>query len=123
MNTTIWQTIREEAALESKNEPMLAKFFNATIFDHDNISSALSYHLAGKLDCGATSAVQIRAVMEEALADDPSIIDAACEDIIAVKDRDSACDTYSMPFLYFKGFFQTCSPVFKSTILASSLVI
>ena len=104
MNTTIWQTIREEAALESKNEPMLANFFNATIFDHDNISSALSYHLAGKLDCAATSAVQIREVMEEALADDPSIIDAACEDIIAVKDRDSACDTYSMPFLYFKGF-------------------
>ncbi|NRB37118.1 MAG: serine O-acetyltransferase [Pseudomonadales bacterium] len=104
MNDKIWQTIREEIEIEIKKEPILASFFHATILNHDNIASAISFHLAGKLDCQATSAIQIREVIEEALNADPSIVDATCKDISAVRDRDSACDTYSMPFLYFKGF-------------------
>ena len=104
MKDTIWQTIREETELEIQQEPILASFLHATILNHNNIASALSFHLAGKLDCQATSAIQVREVIEEALNNDTSIIAATCEDIRAVFDRDSACDTYSMPFLYFKGF-------------------
>ncbi len=104
MNSSVWQTILEETEIEIKKEAILASFFHATITNHQDIASALSFILAGKLDCQATSAIQIREVIDEALAHDPNIIAATCEDIKAVKERDSACDTYSMPFLYFKGF-------------------
>lgn len=103
-NEALWQSICEETTTEIQKEPIIASFLHSTILNHDNISCALSFHLAGKLDCQATPAIQIREVMEDALAADTSIIDAACADIRAIRDRDSACDTFSMPFLYFKGF-------------------
>ncbi len=40
----------------------------------------------------------------QAFEGDPSIIDAAVADIIAVKDRDPACEQYSQCVLYFKGY-------------------
>ncbi len=43
-------------------------------------------------------------MIEEAFANDPAIGQAIRADICAVRDRDSACDKLSMPFLYFKGF-------------------
>ena len=48
-----------------------------------------------------------RALMElfrEALASDPAIGRALRADIRAYYDRDPACDAYSTPLLYYKGF-------------------
>jgi serine O-acetyltransferase len=46
----------------------------------------------------------VREVFEEALSADPGIGVAMRADIKAYKDRDPACDKFTMPFLYFKGF-------------------
>lgn len=104
MTDKLWQTIREETRAEAAKEPILASFLHATILKHDTLESALSYHLASILDYPATPAILLREVIDEALTHDASIIAAVGADIQAVFDRDSACDCYSTPFLYFKGF-------------------
>lgn len=100
----LWQTIREETERETKNEPILSSFLHTTILNHDTLQAALSFHLARKLDCQETPAILLREVIDAALTDDPSIIDSVRADIRAVYERDSACHTFSTPFLYFKGF-------------------
>lgn len=104
MTQKLWQIIREETELAARNEPLLTSFFYATILNHDTLESALSYQLAYKLHCQETPAIMLREVIEQALTADNSIILATAEDIKAVYERDSACDEYSTPLLYFKGF-------------------
>lgn len=100
----VWHTIRQEIREQAEQEPALASFFHATILNHDTFESALSYHLANKLASGAISALQVREIIEESVLVDSCIAEAARADIKAVYERDSACDSYSVPFLYFKGY-------------------
>ncbi|HSB97211.1 MAG TPA: serine O-acetyltransferase [Spongiibacteraceae bacterium] len=100
----LWQAIRTETLLEANNEPILASFLHATILNHDTLESALSFHLAQKLDSATASALLIREVIEQAFASDASIGEAIRADVRAVRERDSACIGFSVPFLYFKGF-------------------
>jgi len=101
---TIWQTIREETLEQANAEPILASFYHATILNHATLEDALSFHLASKLDNPATSAMLIREVFQQALQREPSIGLAARADIDAIRQRDSACDNNSTPFLFFKGY-------------------
>ncbi len=100
----IWHSIRTETADEVKIEPVLASFLHATILNHDSLETALSFHLANKLDSPTASALLVREVIEKAMAADPSIGQAMRADIVAIKQRDSACSSLAIPFLYFKGF-------------------
>lgn len=104
MNTDIWQRIRTETQQQAQDEPILASFFHATILNHGSIEDALSFHLANKLDSPAASAMQIREVVQQAHQHDRSLATAMRRDLIAIMDRDSACEALSTAFLFFKGF-------------------
>jgi len=99
-----WQQIRDEATLMTDSEPMLASFFHATILNHDSLSSALSFHLANKLDSATMPAIVVREIIEQALAADRTILGSVIADIRAVQERDPAVAYYSTPLLYLKGF-------------------
>ena len=103
-NDELWDAIIGEIACKSVKEPVLASFFHATILNHSTMEAALSYHLASKLDSSNVAAMLIREIIEEAYLEDPSIMDATRADIRAVRERDPVCDSYTTPFLYFKGF-------------------
>jgi serine O-acetyltransferase len=100
----LWQSIREETKQTISEEPIVATFLHATILNHQSLECALSFHLAHKLDSPNASALLVREVIQEALHADPSISKAMRCDLRAIRERDSACDSYSVPFLYFKGF-------------------
>ena len=100
----VWERIRKETAAEAVNEPILASFLHATILNHDRLETALSFHLADKLNSPTASALLLREVIEEALNNDACIRSAIRWDLTAVEERDSACNTLSVPFLYFKGY-------------------
>ncbi len=100
----IWQMIRQEAREEAEKEPSLASLFHATILNPNSLENALSFHLANKLANPAISALEIREIIEDAMARDNCLGEAVREDIKAVYERDSACASYMLPFLYFKGF-------------------
>jgi len=101
---TLWQTLVDETRQMLNEEPVLASFLYATILNHKDMASALSFHLASKLVSDIIPALQLREVFAEAFAADPSIIESARRDIYATYQRDSACRNFTTPFLYFKGF-------------------
>jgi serine O-acetyltransferase len=84
--TCIWSSIRERAMERASSEPMLASFLHATVLNHERFEDAVSYHLAGKLASSTLSAMQLREIMLEAMIKDPSIADAICADIRAVRN-------------------------------------
>lgn len=102
--TDLWQTLTDETRQLVAEEPVLASFLHATILNHRDMASALSYHLASKLGNNIIPALQLREVFDEAYQADRAIIESARCDIVATFERDSACTNFTTPFLYFKGF-------------------
>jgi serine O-acetyltransferase len=100
----MWQRIREEAAKQASEEPILASFLHATILNHTRLELALSFHLASQLATPDVSSLLLSKVIMEAFGSDASIQTAVRADLQAVEDRDSACHELYIPFLYFKGF-------------------
>ena len=98
-----WARIRVEAASAAASEPALASFLHATVLNHETFEAALSYRLAQKLSDAEMNAMLWREVCSEAYAEDPRIVAAALEDVIAVFERDPATNEYSQPYLYYKG--------------------
>lgn len=100
----IWAEIHADTEKMVRDEPVLASFLYSTILNHQQLESSLSFHLANKLDSPTVSALLVREVIEEALRADANIGKAVRCDLRAVRERDSACNSYAEPFLFFKGF-------------------
>ena len=101
---SLWQAIRGEVKLRADFEPIMSTFFHATVLNHDTFEGALSFLLASKLDSPVVSSMAIREIFEEAYSKEPAIIRAAEIDIKAIRSRDPACNSYSTPLLFYKGF-------------------
>lgn len=101
---SLWKAIRQEVQLRADFEPIMSTFFHATVLNHETIEGALSFLLASKLDSPVVSSMAIREIIEDAYSREPSIIRAAEIDIKATRTRDPACNSYSTPFLFYKGF-------------------
>ena len=101
--TSIWQKITDEARQTAASEPVLAEYLKANILDHGNMAEGLSFYLANKLAADTTPTSLLREPMTNVFSE-PDIVNAVARDIQATIDRDSACDNYSSPFLYYKGF-------------------
>jgi serine O-acetyltransferase len=100
----VWERIVGETRRYAAGEPILASFLHATILNHRDLERALSFHLANQLDSATASSLLLREVIMEAFRDDEGIRSAVRADLLAVQERDSACNELSVPFLYFKGF-------------------
>lgn len=100
----LWDSICAQTKQQAESEPVLASFLYTTILNHATLEGALSYHLASRLDSPALPAMLLREVMHEAFTKDLNIGDSVRADLIAINERDSACDSLVTPFLYYKGF-------------------
>ncbi len=99
----VWQKIIDESKQALAEEPLLKDFLHATVLDHSSMSDALSHHLSSTLRNSAVPAQTLATIINDALSG-RQILYAASRDLQATVDRDSACTSYSTPFLYFKGF-------------------
>lgn len=99
----MWQKISEEAGISLTKEPMLEHFFRSTVLNHSSLGESLSYNLANKLANHALPLKLLQSLMNTVFSD-KEVLFATSRDIQATVDRDSACSSYSTPFLYFKGF-------------------
>ena len=104
LNTQLWATMVEEIAVQCDDEPLLVSFFHSCILNHHSLEAALSFYLGMKLGSDTVSGMSLQQVFDEALTADATIIDSVACDLEAYFTRDPACDEYSMPFLFFKGF-------------------
>lgn len=100
----LWSSIRREAEQAARDEPLLASFLHMTVLRHGTLEDVLAFHLSSKLASPVMDARALLELFREAYAADSGIIGAARADITACFERDPACDSYSTPLLYFKGF-------------------
>ena len=100
----VWTHLREEAEAFAQQEPALAGFIFGNILNHDSLESAVAHRISDRLDHGAVDGDMIRHAFREMFADQPVLSETVRADLVAVYDRDPACDRFVEPVLYFKGF-------------------
>lgn len=100
----LWTTICSEVRELIRSEPMLEDFLRATVLNHSSLESALSAHLGNQIDCATIPARVLCHVISEAFSTRDDIRQAMRDDLQAVVERDSACESFHLPLLYFKGF-------------------
>jgi len=100
----VWFNIRREAEEIANNDPSLASLVFASVLNHDSLEEALCHRLVKRLGHQDVPDEFIRQAVEDAFKDTPEISEALRADIMAVYDRDPACDRLIEPLLYFKGF-------------------
>jgi serine O-acetyltransferase len=100
----VWHRIREEAEQAVSDEPLLGGVIHASLLHHASLERALAYRFSQKLASAGISEQILREIADGAYAADPELGRAARADLVAVHDRDPACNRLLQPILYFKGF-------------------
>jgi serine O-acetyltransferase len=100
----VWSRLHDEVVDMAQSEVMLASYLYAAVLNHDSLEDALSYLLAAKLATPYLSAMSLRDVIAEALADSADFRQALRRDLTAVLERDPAARGLAQPFLHYKGF-------------------
>lgn len=100
----VWSRICDEARAAVQAEPLLGGVIHANVLHHQTLERALAFRFALKLASAELSEQILREIAEAAYAGAPALAAAARADLMAVLDRDPACDRLIQPLLYFKGF-------------------
>ncbi len=100
----VWDQINTEAVATVRDEPLLGGLVHSSILHHKSLESSLAYRTSMKLASNEMPEQILREICDWAYRSDPDIGTAARADIVAVYDRDPACDRYILPLLFFKGF-------------------
>lgn len=99
-----WRQMREEAERMVVDEPALSSFVYETVLNHQRLEDAVIHRLGDRLGRDVVSASLIRQTYQEALISEPDLGEIFRVDMMAVFDRDPACNRLLEPVLYFKGF-------------------
>src|SRR4029079_9284672 len=99
----VWDRIRDEAQEAARKDPSLGGFIFGAVLNQPRFEEAVMYRIAQRR-ANALTVELIQQAFQDALDADPTIGDAMRADIVAVHERDPACNRYLEPLLYFKGF-------------------
>lgn len=102
--STVWDTLVKEAKKVAAQERILSKVLTEFIFERENLSDALGWRLAARLVKSSVPESDIRDLIRKAFEQNRDMLDCVESDLIAVMERDPACNDFLSPFLYFKGF-------------------
>jgi serine O-acetyltransferase len=100
----LWETLRLDAERAAASEEMLRGFLDLAVLRHNAFASGLGLLLARKLAEDSMPAERLGEIARVAMVGDPTIIAAVIADLVAVRTRDPAAESYLKPFLYYKGF-------------------
>lgn len=105
-DSAMWETMQQEARAAAEEEPLLASFMFATVLNHRSLQSALAFHLANKLASNAIPATQLMRLFTDFMAgeDGDVIATEIQQDLLAVVERDPACNKFIDCLCYYKGF-------------------
>ncbi len=100
----VWARLTSEAADAIEVEPLMGGMVHSSILHHSTLESALAYRISLKLASNEMPEQILREICDAAYEQDPNIAMDARADIVAVYERDPACDRFLLPMLFFKGF-------------------
>lgn len=100
----VWENMIKEAQRDAESEPLLSSFLYASILAHDSFDRALGFVLANRLANATLLPTQLFEIISNVFMSDYKTLCCAVSDVMAVRERDPACSSYSSALLYFKGF-------------------
>ena len=100
----LWEELRLEAARVAAREEILRGFLDVAVLRPTDFALGLGSLLARKLGELSMPVERLRDLALAAMVDEPAIIAAAAADLVAIRTRDPAAESYLAPFLYYKGF-------------------
>ncbi len=100
----VWESLQEEATKAIQDEPILAAAMDETILGQPSLEAAVAQRVAGKLEGHGLTGTQLQRLLESAYFSSPAVGDALRCDLIAIRERDPAADTYLDPLMFYKGF-------------------
>lgn len=100
----LWRQMRERAQEMLVREPALAETLNTFVLNQRDFDFAMSARIAHKLASTEKEYNAIAALCLEAFAHDSAIARSCRNDIFATVERDPACESLLVPFLWYKGF-------------------
>jgi serine O-acetyltransferase len=100
----VWGELRRLAIEEAEREPVLSGHFYDLVVRHRGYPEALAHLIATSLAHHVFNLVAMLEVISETIVRNPDIVTASLFDLKAIRDRDPACESVLVPFLYYKGF-------------------
>jgi len=100
----LWEELRLEAVRVAAREEILRGYLDVAVLRPSNFAFGLGSLLARKLGELSMPVERLGDLALAAMADEPAIIAAAAADLVAIRTRDPAAESYLTPFLYYKGF-------------------
>lgn len=100
----VWHALRGEAESIVAVDPALSSFIYSTILNQETLEAAVAHRVAERLRHPDVSGDLIRQAFKRMVAADPDYAAVLRADVVAVYDRDPACERFIEPVLYFKGF-------------------
>ena len=99
-----WEKINKEIRICVSKEPILSDFFEQSVLNHASLDESLAFILAKLLSEPSVTVEILKEIFLEVFCKDKKILEATKKDLLAVLERDSACNELHLPLLYFKGF-------------------
>ncbi|MEM7567299.1 MAG: serine O-acetyltransferase [Pseudomonadota bacterium] len=100
----VWTRVREDAEVAAAGEPALSSLIASTILNQPSLEAAVTHRVASRLGSPEVGADLLRQTFRQAIDADPDISQAIRADLVAVHERDPACERFLDAVLYFKGY-------------------
>ncbi|MFC5049631.1 serine O-acetyltransferase [Rubritalea spongiae] len=99
-----WILLREQAQFVADGEPQLKSLIFDTILNRGNLGQALAARMSRKLAREDMTREELEPILSKVFESQDEIVRSVANDMMAIVDRDAACDSPLEPFLFFKGF-------------------
>ena len=100
----VWSELKRLAIAEAEADPALAAHLYDLVIRHRGYPEALAYLIASSLANNTFNIVAMSDLVSETISHNPEIATSSLYDLKAVCERDPACESPLIPFLYYKGF-------------------
>ena len=104
----IWDILISEAMQVASKERILSKVLTEFVLERESLADALGWRLAARLVKNSVPESDIRELIKDAFEKDKQMLQSVEIDLLAVRERDPACNDFLSPFMYFKGFQALC---------------
>jgi serine O-acetyltransferase len=100
----LWSEIERLAVEMAEREPFLRPLLDETVLSHETPAQIVSATLSRRLGSGRPPDAGLRALVDETLGEDPSVLQFLEADLAAVTTHDPACRSGLHALLNLKGF-------------------
>ena len=100
----VWNAIVREASEAATSQSDMASYYYVNVLNHHGFAESIRYSLSNRLASWEISPMILHSLMADAMAAEPSIVEAMLADLLAHYERDAACNQYILPLLFFKGY-------------------